>query len=1161
MNKTDNLDNILHQSIERLKELSCINQTTAIIKENKSIEETLKHIALIMPAGWQYPENTFSRIVYNDLDYLSTDFQESEWLMYQGFDILDGSRGKIEIFYNKEFPPADEGPFLKEERDLINNLCNIISGFINSIKAREIIKDKTKTSERHKQEHTSSDKLSLMSQFISKHNSDRDIYHDLMPFKVKEILLVANLYDAYIIEKEGRFTEYILGEYYHLNLTSTPRITGVSKSSDVMVNLKNKHYDMVIIMLGIDKKTPIELTKQIKSEFPYIPVYMLLNNNSDIALFKEKPSLTRFIDKQFVWNGDSKIFFTMMKHLEDKINVENDTEIGMVRVILLVEDSAKYYSRYLPLLYQIILEQTKALIEETTVDELYKILKLRVRPKILLATNYEEAIASYEKYKNYLLCVISDVSFPQTGKCNDQAGLDLIKYIKSQNTNLPVVLQSSDGENAKKAYELNATFINKNSESLSQDIKSFIKHYLGFGNFVYRDKNGRQIVIARSLREFEKNLENIPTESLLYHGQRNHFSLWLMARGEIQVAKNISAFRIDDFKDAEEVRNFLIANINKHRNEKNKGKVVPFEEQALEDESNIVSLSSGALGGKGRGVAFINTLIYNFDLSSILPDINITCPRTSIIGTDEFDIFIERNKLREVILNEANYDNLKQKFVSSELSNKLIKNLKALLIKINKPLAVRSSSLMEDSLMQPFSGIFSTYLLPNNNPDFDIRAEQLMTAIKLVYASIYSPDARTYFEAVNYKIEEEKMAIVIQEVVGNEYNNVYYPHISGTAQSHNYYPIAHMKPDEGFAVLAVGLGAYVVEGEKTFRYAPKYPNIEINSQKDIYKTSQVELIAVDLSEKILNLLDGEDAGLVRVDITEARDHGTIKHCASVYDVNNETIVPGIDSYGPLVINFANILKYEYIPLSKTLIEILNIIKEALGSPVEIEFAVDLNKDHNGKVSFHLLQIKPLVGNDEDFNINLNEINMDNLILFSEKSMGNGKISDVQDLIFVDPDRFDNMKTKEIAAEIEIMNKKMMKLNKKYVLIGPGRWGTRDPYIGIPVVWPQICNAKTIIEMSLEDFPLDASLGSHFFHNVTSMNVGYFTVQHRGGNDKINWKLINSQLIVQETKYLKHVRFTKNINIIMDGKKRVSLIAFENENIEDYNSLKNLSHKN
>jgi DNA-binding NarL/FixJ family response regulator len=1142
MDDKKTLNKILAENKERLKELMCINKTTAIIKENKSIEETLKHIALIIPNAWQFPEHTFTKIEYKGKKHVSTKYVESEWVIFQSFITIDGEEGKISVFYDKKFPNLDEGPFLNEERDLINNMSNIIFGYINSQIAKKVIKDKSsKTSSEIQNLEKDKENHQLMAKFISQHNSDRDIYHDLMPFKVKEILIVANLYDAYIIEKEGRFSEYILGEYHHLNLTSTPRITGVSNNIEALEHLKNKHYDLVILMMGIDKKNPIELSKQIKVLFPYIPVYMLLNNNQDIAIFEEKPSLLNNIDKQFVWNGDSKIFFTMLKHLEDQVNVENDTTIGMVRVILLVEDSSKYYSRYLPLLYQVILKQTKELIEETNVDELYKILKSRARPKILLAQTFEEALSIYEKYKDYLLCVISDVSYPKAGDCCSDAGIELITYIKKDCPNLPVVLQSSEPENAKKAYTLNASFINKNSETLSHDIKSFIRHYLGFGNFVYRDSSGRQLVIAKSLKEFEKNLEVIPEESLLYHGQRNHFSLWLMARGEIQIAKNISSYRTNDFTDAEELRNFLIKIINQHRNEQNKGKVVQFEEQAISDEKNIVSLSTGALGGKGRGIAFINTLIHYFELSKLFPEINITTPKTSIIGTDEFDYFIERNKLQEVIIEEKNYENLKEIFMKSELSSGLKKRMKILLKNITKPIAIRSSSLFEDSLMQPFSGIFATYILPNSNSDINVRLEQALNSIKLVYASIYSNSARTYFEAVNYKIEEEKMAIVIQEVVGNQYDDVFYPHISGTAQSHNYYPVSHMKPDEGFAVLAVGLGTYVVEGERTFRFSPKYPQIEINSQKDVYKTSQVEFFAVNLKNQDLNLIGGEDAGLVRMEITDALKHGTIKHSASVYDFDNEIIVPGTNTYGPLVINFANILRYDYIPLAETISKILDIIKEAMGSPVEIEYAVDLNKDEDSKASFYLLQIKPLVGNDDDFNIDLDALDYSDILLYSERSMGNGSVEDITDMIYIDPDIFDNTKTLEIAAEVEALNSKLMKENRKYILMGPGRWGTRDQFIGIPVVWPQICNAKIIVEMSLKNFPLDASLGSHFFHNVTSMNVGYFTVQHSGSSDFIKWDVVREQKTIEQMKYAKHVRFNKPITVVMDGKKRISVI--------------------
>ncbi|HAN17645.1 MAG TPA: pyruvate, phosphate dikinase [Bacteroidales bacterium] len=965
-----------------------------------------------------------------------------------------------------------------------------------------------------------------------------------MPFKVKEILLIANLYDAYSIEKEGRFTDHILGEYHQLNLTSLPRVTGVSTEDEALEAMENKHFDLVILMMGVDKKTPLKISHTLKEKYKYIPLFLLLNNNSDLTILEEQKKDLSSIDKVFVWNGDSKVFFAMVKLIEDKVNVENDTRGGLTRVILLVEDSAKYYSRYLPMLYKIIMEQTRRLIEDVNTDDLYKVLKMRARPKILLAGNYEEAMEIFELYKDYFLCVISDVCFPRNGELNETAGFELIKYVKQNVANLPTVLQSSNPDNATFSYEIKSNFINKNSESLLQDLKSFINYHLGFGHFVYRDNQGRQIAVAKSMAEFESYLKTVPDDSLIYHAVKNQFSLWLMARGEIQIAKIINPLRISDFENTQQLRNFLIDILKLYRNEQEKGKIVNFSESAILEENNIVSLASGSLGGKGRGLAFINTLIYNFKFKELLPLINVRTPRTSIIGTDEFDMFIESNKLEDTIFNETNYVELRKVFLQGELSYTLKKRLKIFLELITKPLAIRSSSLFEDSINQPFSGIFETYILPNNNPDFDTRLQQTMDAIKLVYASIYSNHSRNYFKAIDHKVEEEKMAVIIQEVVGNQFDGCYYPHISGTAQSHNFYPVAHMKPDEGFAVAALGLGQYVVEGEKAFRFSPSYPELEIVSAKDLYKSSQVYFYAVDLKKENLNLLEGEDAGLIRLDISEAEKHNTLKHLASVYDVTNDRVNPGTDTFGPRIINFANILKFEYIPLAKTINIILDVVKEALGSPVEIEFAVDLSKDKSGLASFYLLQIKPLVGNEDDFNIDIENIHKEKTVLYSERTMGNGKIQNISDIIYVKPETFDNTKTLEMADEIDKLNSKMQSRGKSYVLIGPGRWGTRDKFIGIPVVWPQISNAKVIVEISLEDFPLDASLGSHFFHNVTSMNVGYFSVNHKFIKDFITWDILNEQKVVEQTKYFKHIRFEKPVTITMDGRKRISAITYD-----------------
>ncbi len=1132
---------LLHEQQERLKELGCINQTTYILKEGKPIEETLQQIVLLLPAAWQYPEFTEARIRFQDKTFETPGFKETSWRMVQEFNTIDDEKGTIEVYYTREFTIETEGPFLKEERDLIRNISSLITGYINSYKARDFIRT-AKVKEEDEEDFKNISSRQLLQKFLERHNAERDIFHDLQPFKVKEILLVANLYDAYSIEGEGRFSDHMLGEYSQLSLSSLPRVTGVTGDEEAFGKLKARHYDMVIIMVGIHKESPMQLCKKIKDRYPYLPTFLLLNKPEDTAFVKKQKAAGVPFDNYFVWTGESKVFFAMVKLLEDKVNVDNDTKIGLTRVILLVEDSAVYYSNYLPMLYTLVLEQTRDLIADVSSDELYKVLRPRARPKILLASNWEDAITTYNNYKESILCVISDIRFPKNGKIHDTAGFDLISHIRKDTPNLPAVLQSSDPENAKYAFTLKASFINKNSESLLQDLKSFITYYLGFGHFVYRDNTGRQIAVAKSMKEFEAYLETVPEDSLAYHAMKNHFSLWLMARGEVKIAKLINPIKVTDFSSLKELREFLLEIIRKRRREMNKGRVINFEESAVIDETNVVSLSLGSLGGKGRGLAFINTLIYSFELGRLLPGINIKAPVTAIIGTDEFDMFMERNHLWDKIKEDIDYSELQKIFLEGNLSYTLEKQLRVLLKQTDKPLAVRSSSLFEDSMSQPFSGIYGTYILPNSHPDFEIRLRQLSGAVKLVFSSIYSRNARSYFEAINYKVEQEKMAVVLQEVVGYKYGDVYYPHISGTAQSFNFYPVAHMTPEDGFAVMAVGLGHYVVEGEKAFRFSPVYPSIDIISHNDLYKNSQVYFYAVDLSKKDMNVLEGENAGLINLDISEAEKHGTLNHSASVYNTNNDTITPGLNSPGPRVVNFADILKYNHIPLASTIKTILDVVTEATGNPSEIEFAVDLRKDENGNASFYLLQIKPLIGTGAGYNIDMETVNKDNLILKTSKSMGNGEINDITDVIYFNQGKFDNLNTVQMAEEIDRINEKMLLEGIRYILIGPGRWGSRDKFIGIPVVWSQISNAKVIVEIGLPDFHIDASLGSHFFHNVTSMNVGYFSIDPITENGIINWEKLENQKTIKKYKFFKHIRFEKPLLIKMDGKKRIAVIA-------------------
>lgn len=1151
---------LLAQNKERLKELAAINRTTSIIKEGRTIEGTLRQICLILPDAWQFPQFTAARLKFGKIEFTSPNFEETPWLQRQEFETIDKEKGTIEIFYTKNFPEEYEGPFLKEERDLIVNISNLIAGYLNSIKGKDYVKE-VKSPKRSSEAEPQHARKKLLQKFINQHNSDRDIYHDLMPFKVKEILLIATLYDAYNLEKEDRVTDNILGEYSKLSLTSVPRITGVSTFDEAMEKLEEKHFNLIIIMVGADTVTPLEMSKKIKGEYNYVPLYLLVNNSKMLSELEKNPFAISSIDRIFEWNGDPKIFFSMIKLLEDKVNLENDTRIGLSRVILLIEDSPKYYSRYLPVLYSSVLEQTKRIIEDVSTDDLYKVLRIRIRPKIVLTGTYEEAIEIFSRYKDYMLCVISDIKFYHKGMLDENAGFDLVTQIRKELPNLPVIMQSYEQNNEEKVKLLNKrllsngsrlmqdllniAFINKNSDSLMLDIKNFISNYLGFGDFVFKDAIGQPIVTATTMEEFERCLREIPGESILYHAEKNHFSMWLTARGEIQVARIIHPSSINDFSGPEEIREYLLSTLKKYRQEKRRGKIVGFETAWEVDSSNIVALADGSMGGKGRGLSFINTLLYTFEISQYVQNINLYSPRTSVIGVNEYECFMQRNNMYEKVFAASSYYEIKKLFLEADLSDQLIARLERLLQIYYRPLAVRSSGLLEDSLMQPFAGIFETYIVPNNHPNPKVRLKQTIDAIKLVFASVFSDTARGYIRAVNFKIEDEKMAVIIQEVVGNRYDNYYYPHISGVAQSYNYYPFAHIKPDDGFATMALGLGKYVVEGEKAYRFCPRYPTLQNYTPSDLIKNSQSEFFVVDLNKKDINLLeDGDTASMVRLNLYEAEQHGTLKHCVSVYNPENNTITPGITQPGPRVVNFANILKYNYIPLAQTIQVALEVVQEALGTPCEIEFAVDLNRDANYKASFFLLQIKPMIGNMEEFKIFPETIDRTKAILLSFHGMGNGQVEGISDVIYIKREHFDKSKTMEMAEEVDRLNQLMVEKNRRYLLIGPGRWGTRDRWIGIPVTWPQISNAKIIVETSFEDFPLDASSGSHFFHNVISMNVGYCSVQDGDIRSFIAWDALNELRAENETEHFRHVRFHEPLTTKMDGKQQIVLVTTE-----------------
>jgi DNA-binding NarL/FixJ family response regulator len=967
-----------------------------------------------------------------------------------------------------------------------------------------------------------------------------------MPTKVKEILLLATLYDSYSIVREGQFTDTIFGEFLQLNLYTYPRFTSVNTEEEALRVVKARDFELVIVMVGVDKSIPILAANAIYKLKPHIPILLLVNNNGDLRYFQSSATKIESIDRVFVWNGNSNVFLAMIKYIEDKKNVEQDTKTGNVRVILVVEDSIQYYSRYLPMLYTNIMTQTQNLVEDKSADELHKITKLRARPKVILVSNYEEAVQAINKYKKYLLSVISDVKFPRNGVDDEEAGVDLLRYVNSiLRFPVPVLLQSHDVNNAQRAIDVGADFINKNSESLALDIHNYIFKRLGFGNFVFKDTDGNPIMIAHNMAEFQEMFRIVPESALAYHGKRNSFSTWLMARGEINIAEQLLPKRFEDFKNSNELRQFCLNVFEKVRVQKLKGTIIEFDQTLVTQNRFVVRMGKGSMGGKGRGMAFMCNFLENIDFADILPEINIRIPATAVIGASEFDKFLESNNMFEEIYASNDYERTKTIFLESQFSEELKKVLYKYLENMKQPLAIRSSGLFEDSLMQPFSGVYATYLIPNNHPDIEIRYQQLETAIKLVYASIFTESATSYFDAVNYKIEEEKMAVIIQEVVGHQYHGHYYPSISGVAQSYNFYPVSYMEPEDGFSVAAIGLGMYVVGGEKAYRFCPKYPNINTVSDHDLVRDSQKEFYAIDMDHTQFDLENkGENAAIKKMKISSAEKDGVLQHCASVYDHENDCLVPGIDSPGLRVIDFANILKYKHIPLADTLTLLLKLFREAMGSPVEIEYAVDLEKGENNLPTFYLLQIKPLIRREEQLMVEIGDIDPQRILMSAHRGMGNGIVNGITDVIFVDPARFDKMRTREIAEEINQFNRKLDFLNKEYILIGPGRWGTRDPFTGIPVAWANISRARIIVEMGLKDFPLDGSLGSHFFHNVTSMNVGYFTIPHNSSDSVINMEMLKSQPVIEEGKFVKHISFGKPLNILMDGKNRQAIISFD-----------------
>jgi len=988
-------------------------------------------------------------------------------------------------------------------------------------------------------------KMEELNYYYNKFKFGEDIFHQLMQKRVREILLVSTFYDAFIFEQDGRLSEQIFGEYRELNLSTAPRVTSVPTGEEALQKLKTHSYDLVITMMRIGEIGPFELARQIKEQKPDLMVLLLLNVASDFVIWENHVEERRYIDDVFLWNGDTKLFLAMIKSVEDSLNVEYDTAHGLVRVILLVEDAVHYYSMFLPSLYSVIMKQTQKLIEEE-VSDINKHFRMRVRPKVLIAHNFEDASRLYEKYQDYMLCVISDVRYKVQGEVDAHAGFKLIRQILGINRDLPMILQSSETENRSLAHELGVHYLNKNSKHLFKDLREYMVYNLGFGNFIFRNPQGEILDEAANIAEFEDKILRIPVESLEFQTRFNHFSNWLIAHGEIQIAKKIRPIKIEDFSSRAELRQFIYQVFRSVRVEKNRGKIINFDAVSLSEMNQIIRLTGGSLGGKGRGLAFLNALLCTMDYENKFDNIAISLPSTAIIGTNEFDLFVENNKIMEQIHAKSDAE-IDAVFMKGELSDILVQRLQIYLEHIDYPIAVRSSSLLEDSQAQPLAGVYRTFMLPNNHPEISHRLRQLTDAIKLVFASVFLCDARNFLDAMNYNAEEEKMAVIIQETVGcSQGESYYYPHISGVALSYNFYPTSHMQHADGMASIALGLGKAVVEDKQNYqnyRFCPKYPKLDILPPEEMMRNSQKEFYALDLSKVDFDLTQGDEITLAHMKLKEAEKHGSLRYLASVWDYENYRLSDNMYDKGLTVLSFAGILKYDYIPLAKIVEELLEIGEIALGIPVEIEFAVNLDsaKSNADKPTFYILQIRPLSVSAEAYHVDAVKLDKSKLLMYTENGMGNGVIQDLRDVLYLDPQRFDKTRTLQMQTEIEYFNNTMAQQGKHYILIGPGRWGSRDRFLGIPVRWPQINRAKVILETGMKGFMVEASQGTHFFHNLVAMNVGYFNIPFLSPTDFVDMDWLKAQEAKERGEFFVHVEFEHPLKVKMDGKTGLAII--------------------
>ena len=963
---------------------------------------------------------------------------------------------------------------------------------------------------------------------------------NLMTKRIFNVLLIANPYDAFMLEDDGRIDEKLFNEYTDLSLRYPPRFTKVSTLEETWRQLEYNNTDLIICMPGSDNSDTFEIAREVKEKYPNIPLVVLTPFSHGITARMENEDLSIF-EYVFCWLGNTDLLLTIIKLIEDKMNLEHDiNEVG-VQMILFVEDSIRFYSSVLPNLYKFVLQQSQEFATEA-LNAHQRTLRMRGRPKIVLARNYEEAMDLYNKFSNNILGVITDARFPRGGKTDSLAGVKLMAEIRKRDPFVPLILQSSEEDNDIYASRYDASFVNKNSKKMNIDLREIIKDNFGFGDFIFRNPDTlEEVARVKNLKELQNIIFAIPKESLLYHISRNHVSRWLYSRAMFPPAEFLKQITWDSLRDVDAHRRIIFEAIVKYRKMKNQGVVAVFQRNRFDRYSNFARIGEGSLGGKGRGLAFIDNMVKHHPEFDEFENATVQIPKTVVLCTDIFDEFMDSNGLYQVALSDADDETILKTFVRAKLPDRLVEDFFAFFDVVQSPIAIRSSSLLEDSHYQPFAGIYSTYMIPYLDDKYEM-LRMLSDAIKGVYASVYYKDSKAYMQATSNVIDQEKMAVVLQEVAGNQYGDRFYPSISGVARSLNYYPINDEKAEEGTVSLALGLGKYIVDGGLTLRVCPYHPNQVLQtSELDIaLRETQTQFYALDLKNTGDNFSLDDGFNLLKLSVKEAENDGALNYIASTYDPYDMIIRDGIYPGGRKLITFANVLQHDVFPLDSILKLVQEYGQSEMRRPVEIEFAVTLNQTQRSGV-FYLLQIRPMVDIKAVLSEDLNSIEDDKVILKSMNSLGHGIMEDMCDLVYVKTEGYSASSNQAIAYEIEKMNKKFLDESKHYVLVGPGRWGSSDTWLGIPVKWPHISAARVIVEAGLSSYRVDPSQGTHFFQNLTSFGVGYFTINSYLNDGIYDQAFLDRLPAVEETKFLRHVRFESPIVVKMDGKKKIGVV--------------------